>query len=300
MEQKLISVIVTVYNREAFLNECLTSLEHQTYKNFEAIIVDDGSTDESLEIIQTYTARDPRFILIASQHVGFPEAKNIGLQNAKGDYIIFLDSDDSAYPDWLKILYELCENTGADISTCLYDEYIEGKTGKAEEPNMKKYYGTGLPISEYQYLKMNLLFQYDCASYMWNKLIRKELYENIHFIDQIALSDISTMYKIFDKANKVVQVHLPLIHYRRHEEAMGSITSKEGVEYYKFRLTIIERLIEFIWNYYPQSRRGCQIAVQMELQRIQQHLTSEEFNQLDILNRFKFIKAFTLPYICKK
>ena len=97
----LISVIITIYNREKFLEECLQSLKNQTYKNFEAIMFDDGSTYNSLEIARKYQKEDNRFKLIASEHVGFPEAKNIGLRSVNGDFIIFLDSDDSVYPQWL-------------------------------------------------------------------------------------------------------------------------------------------------------------------------------------------------------
>ena len=93
-----ISVIVTCYNREATIKECLNSIHNQTFKNFEVIVVDDGSTDSSKNIIKEFCQKDNRFKLIESTHVGFPLAKNIGLDQAKGDYIIFLDSDDTAYP----------------------------------------------------------------------------------------------------------------------------------------------------------------------------------------------------------
>lgn len=130
-----ISVIVTNYNNATYIEECLTSLKAQTFKDFEAIIVDDGSTDNSIEIINNIAAADSRLKLFKSQHVGFPLAKNIGLDNATGDYIIFLDADDSAYPYWLQMLYEIAIRSNSDITTCLYDKY---KNKKAVEPPFKK------------------------------------------------------------------------------------------------------------------------------------------------------------------
>lgn len=276
---KLISVIITIYNREKFLEECLLSLKNQTYKNFEAIMIDDGSTDNSLEIAKRYQEEDSRFKLIASEHVGFPEAKNIGLRNVSGDFIIFLDSDDSVYPQWLEILYTVSMNTRAPIVFCHYDEYFEGKNEKALEPEASWYKTNLIPITEHSYLKMNLLCEHCCSSYMWNKLIRKELYEGIVFEDQIALSDISTMYKIFHKAPYVIQVHLPLIHYRRHLESMGAETGAKGLEYYKFRKGIIKQVSSFIWNNYPQSRQAVKLMLHTEFNNMNSVLGADVFNK---------------------
>lgn len=264
----LISVIITIYNREKFLEECLLSLKNQTYKNFEAIMIDDGSTDNSLEIAKKYQEEDSRFKLIASEHVGFPEAKNIGLRNVNGDFIIFLDSDDSVYPQWLEILHDTSIRTKAPIVTCLYDEYTDGITEKEPEPDANWYKTHLIPLTEHSYLKMNLLCEYGCTSVMWNKLIRKELYEGIVFEDQIALSDLSTMYKIFHKATYVIQVHLKLIHYRRHDKSMGAETTAKGLEYYKFRSNVLKQLTSFIWNHYPQSRSIIRITLQNEFDRM--------------------------------
>ena len=95
MPNDLISIIVTCYNREKYIKECLESVKNQTYTNFECIIVDDGSTDSSRSIIETYLD-DPRFKYYPIDHVGFPEAKNVGLSKVTGAYTIFLDSDDVA------------------------------------------------------------------------------------------------------------------------------------------------------------------------------------------------------------
>ena len=276
--ENLISIIVTVYNRENYLKECLDSVKNQTYKNFECLIIDDGSTDSSINIINSYL-EDTRFKLIASKHVGFPEAKNIGLRNATGDYIIFLDSDDSAYPQWLEFLYDTIVKTGADISTCYYDEYLEGKAKKRDEPAAEFYLTHPLPIAEYSYLKMNTIYHKFCSSYLWNKLVKKELYSDIVFKDQIALSDISEIYKIVDKANKVAQIQLPLIHYRRHLKSMGAETTKKGLDYFIFRANVLADSSSFVWAKYPQSRFVTKMMLASELQRIIKAVGKENYNK---------------------
>ena len=168
-----ISVIVTCYNTVDYINECLESLKNQIFKEFEAIIIDDGSTDGSSEIIDKYVSEDQRFKLFRTEHIGFPLAKNIGLENAIGDYIIFLDSDDCVYPYWLFLLYKISQETKADITTCLYDKFKTPK--KAIEPPFERVLST-LNIAEFDYLKMIFLYSSGCLSYMWNKLIKREAF----------------------------------------------------------------------------------------------------------------------------
>ena len=293
----LISIIVTVYNREDFLEECLQSIKNQTYKNFEVIIIDDGSTDKSKEIALKFQNEDNRFKLIASEHIGFPLAKNLGLANVSGDYIIFLDSDDCAYPQWLELLYNAIVDTGADISTCYYDQFTNKK---AEEPEANYFKSHPIYLAEYSFLKMNLIYHRDCSSYMWNKLIKRELYKDIVFKDQIALSDISVMYKIFDKANKVIQVQTPLVHYRRHMQSMGALTTSKGLEYYIFRASVLKESALFVWNHYPQSRLSIYAALKWELQRMIDKVGKDAFiRNIDCKEFHVIFKTPVTPYLFK-
>ena len=278
----LITIIVTIYNREKYLEQCLESVRNQTYKNFECIMVDDGSTDESITIAKGYADNDPRFKLITSEHVGFSAAKNIGLDKAQGKYIIFLDSDDFAYPQWLEFLYDTLVKTGSDISTCFYDEFMEGVSAPEKEPSSDFYTNNPYYIAEYSYLKMNLIYHRLCSCYLWNKLVKKEIYDTIRFKDQMALSDISEVYKIFDKANKVVQVMTPLIHYRRHMESTGGECGKKGVPYFIFRADVLEESVRFVEEHYPQSIYAAQVMILGEINRMIQWVGKEAFySQID-------------------
>lgn len=285
-----ISIIITCYNTVKYIDNCLSSIKTQSFKDFEVLVVDDGSTDGSSEIIDKYVAEDNRFRLFRTEHVGFPLAKNIGLDNARGDYIIFLDSDDAAYPQWLYLLYLTAINTKADITTCVYNRVSE------IPENIPVNLPREVPVTEYDYLKMNLLLHYSCMSYMWNKLIKRELYEGIRHVDQLALSDVSVMYKIFDKANKVVQVKVPLVFYRQHDESMSSTTRKTGPEYRAFRLKVFKDANKFIFDNYPQSRYYVQVALNKEIQETRDIL-GDKFDELIDLSDVQYIlDAKPIPF----
>lgn len=111
----IISIIVPIYNREKWLRNCLESISSQTFKDWECILVNDGSTDHSLKIAQEYAANDPRFIVFSQENQGVSAARNLGLDHAQGKWVTFVDSDDEIAPDYLEILHNLGEENNADI-----------------------------------------------------------------------------------------------------------------------------------------------------------------------------------------
>ena len=116
----LISVIVPVYNGEQYITECIESILSQTYHNIEVIIIDDGSTDDTVRITRQYAAGDKRIKLISQSNRGPSCARNLGLENARGSYITFVDADDVVSTDYLEVLYILLCETGADITACTF------------------------------------------------------------------------------------------------------------------------------------------------------------------------------------
>lgn len=117
---KLISIIVPVYNTKAYLPRCVQSVLHQTYPEFELLLIDDGSQDGSLELCHSLCGEDARIRALPRPHRGVSAARNAGLEEAKGDYVFFLDSDDAIHPRLLEALIELCEATGAALATEVY------------------------------------------------------------------------------------------------------------------------------------------------------------------------------------
>ena len=113
--KKLVSIIVPVFNVEKYLRQCLDSILGQTFNQFEVIIVNDGSTDNSGAICQEYEARDNRIVYLEKENEGVSEARNLGLDFATSEYIIFIDSDDWIEPTYVEVLYEKIEEYQADI-----------------------------------------------------------------------------------------------------------------------------------------------------------------------------------------
>lgn len=127
MEDKLISIIIPVYNVERYLRECIDSIIAQTYKNLEIILVDDGSSDKSGEICDEYSKKDSRIKVIYKKNGGLSDARNVALDIAKGDYIGFIDSDDYIEKDMFQILYNLAEEYNAEISSISFYKMLENK-----------------------------------------------------------------------------------------------------------------------------------------------------------------------------
>lgn len=115
----LVSVIIPAYNRETMIAECLKSVLAQSHQNFEVIVIDDGSTDSTVELVKKLQAQDDRIYLICNQHQGVSVARNTGLDAAKGEFVFFLDSDDVIHPNLLEYLLNNMNEQGADIGCCL-------------------------------------------------------------------------------------------------------------------------------------------------------------------------------------
>lgn len=139
----MVSIIIPVYNREKYIEECIRSIQAQSYKNYEIILIDDGSTDDTLSICRTLAQEDPSIRILESGHVGVSAARNMGLEAVKGAFVFFLDSDDIIHPNLLESLVTAMKETGAAMSgtQCLSIweqnwhkayEYIEKNPGQGE------------------------------------------------------------------------------------------------------------------------------------------------------------------------
>lgn len=215
----LISIIIPVYNVEAYLNDCLTSIAAQSYPHFEVIMVDDGSTDTSGQICQTYSDKDPRFKVIRQANAGAANAKNAGLDAAQGEYIAFIDSDDWVEPDWLKKMITTAKKTNADVVEC---SFLTEFTNRSEPGNDVNTFGAAQFTTE-DYLR-HYLQLWTCALF-WNKLFKASLLSNIRFRkERRCIDDEFFTYKAVSGANKVVRISDCLYHYRQRR---SSVMQKE-------------------------------------------------------------------------
>lgn len=214
---KKISVIVPVYKVEAYLERCVRSLCRQTYTNLEIILVDDGSPDRSGEMCDQMALEDPRISVIHKRNGGLSDARNSGIEQATGEYIAFVDSDDWYDPSMLRILYELCEKNEAGIAECSYRSYFQGRI-EAET----KCSGMVLEMTPVQAIESNLDWKY-CTAVAWNKLYRRDVIGSIRYPVGKIHEDEFTTHLFYLAAGKIMYVDLALVNYERRN--LGSITA---------------------------------------------------------------------------
>ena len=125
----LVSIVVPIYNAENYLTKCIYSIIKQTYKNIEIILVNDGSTDNSLKICETFALNDKRIIIISQKNMGVSTARNIGINVAKGEYISFVDSDDTIEDNYIQELVDNSNSGKVDVVICGYNDiYTNNKS----------------------------------------------------------------------------------------------------------------------------------------------------------------------------
>jgi len=213
----VISIIVPVYKTEKYLRRCIDSILAQTFIDFECIIVDDGSPDNSPGICDEYAAKDSRIVVVHQKNAGLSAARNSGLDVARGDWIGFVDSDDWCDSDMFFVLYENAKKYDADVSICAF-RIIKGDEGEKEyaKNKIKIYNGQKATI---RMLSAEISFSVNC----FNKLIkRKLLSENkLRFDAAIKYNeDLLFNYEVFRHTEKAVHFGMPYYNYFIHSESM--------------------------------------------------------------------------------
>ena len=210
--QPLVSIIVPAYNAAAYLEECIQSLQKQTYKNIEIIIVNDGSTDGTKEICDSFSYSNVQ--VIHKKNGGVSSARNAGIRKAAGEYIAFVDSDDYVVPEYIKTLLELIEEYDGDIAVCGFVRTGKRQIEKPqiEKPQAKKE-NTAWVLSGKEAL--NQLYSPQRLYYIvcWNKLYKAGIFADIAFPEGILHEDEAVIYKLYHAARKIVFTKMPLYYY---------------------------------------------------------------------------------------
>lgn len=235
MNDPLISLIIPCYNVERTVSKCLNSVTKQIYKNLEIIIINDGSTDRTLEIIKQFQKEDSRLIVINQKNSGVSKARNLGIQSATGQYICFVDSDDWIEKDYCSSLLHSITTNGADIS--IAEAFYEDENGNKIENHQLGY--SSISVYDNQTALQLLLEDKVIQSHPWAKLYKSQLLKNITFPENLeAFEDYYTMFKVFNNAEKVVKNNKPVYHYVQFENSLShNLTPKRA---YHFFLALME------------------------------------------------------------
>lgn len=214
----MISVVVPVYNIEKFIGRCIDSILAQTYRDYEIIIIDDGSTDESAQICDLYADNYNNIKVIHKKNGGLSSARNEGIRIASGQYICFIDSDDCISKDYLKTLYNLCIKYSCDIAMGEYIDFKNINDLEYKEMQIVNMYNS----REAQ--KLLLGEKYVSATIICNKLFDINIFKDLSFQEGVINEDEAIIYKIYEKAKKIAICDAVLYGYYKRE---GSITKSK-------------------------------------------------------------------------
>ena len=221
-----ISVLMPVYNSEKFLLETVQAVINQSYINWELILVDDGSTDNSKEICTKLMNDDKRIKYIFQENLGVSHTRNVALENAQGKYIVFVDSDDLIHEDYLKILINSIEKNNSDISVCNFIERKISNTGKVEDITREFYPKEVMEMSEMKDYIMDF-GNSGLLNPLWNKIYKNQIIKenNITFDEEVETGeDFIFNLQYFRKVKKISFIKDSLYYYIRRNN--NSITYK--------------------------------------------------------------------------
>ena len=231
MKTETISIIIPVYNVENYLRSCLDSVLSQTYKDFEVLMVNDGSTDSSGAICQEFAERDSRFHYFEKENGGLSDARNYGLDRAKGHYITFLDSDDFLFEDWLENLYHASRLSDSDITIggyCRFDGsnfYFYNEHFKSDSLLSFK------DFQAIQYLDSMLDVTFITFSTAWGKLFKRELFSELRFPYGKYAEDQFLIWKLYMKAEKIYVFNGASYVYRMNPLGLSNIFTLKHLDY---------------------------------------------------------------------
>lgn len=236
----MISIIVPVYKSEKTLGGCLESLMDQTFENIEIICVVDGSPDCCGDICDAYAGKDERIRVIKRENGGVSSARNRGIDEAAGDYLMFVDSDDTVEPDYCEKMYQAHAETGAELVICGFHHWFVGRDVKKAPEN------TGVYETKRYAEDFLRLYQDGFLNMPWNKLFKKELAGR--FDTSLSLGeDLLFNMDYLEKCSKIAVISDALYHYIQEEKG-NTLSSKKRED----KLEIASRVCERVQRYYSK------------------------------------------------
>ena len=246
-----VSIIVPVYNSEKYLSKCLNSIITSTYQDLEVIVVNDGSTDNSLNILRSFMHKDKRIHIFSQQNLGQSVARARGVKESTGDYIWFVDSDDWIAPESIEYCLKYM-NCGNDVimfgfyryygkstkPSALMDENIE-LTGVAKENFIRKLIG---PIGT----ELRRPYSFNDLNFIWNKIFKRNVINNVDFLSNKEKrgEDLLTVLQAFNYADSITYIDKFLYYYNKENE--NSVTSVYDKKDFKLSKTLFIKLYNYI------------------------------------------------------
>lgn len=222
--QEKISVIIPVYNMEKYIKRCLDSILNQTYGNIEIIVVDDGSIDKSVLICNEYSKKYHNIKVINKENGGVSSARNLGVNNATGNYISFVDPDDFIEKNMYAELYNAIREYKSEIAVCSVNEIRGNEIFTGDNTGKLIKYSKSEAISGY----FNDRYPFNC-NYLCNKLFSNKLFDNVRLNEKIAYQeDSEIMIKLLNASDSIAYIGKPLYNYDLREGSLSSGKISKG------------------------------------------------------------------------
>lgn len=283
-----ISVIVPVYNVYDYLDKCLSSLVNQTDKDFEVIIVNDGSTDNSQKIIDRYVAENSNMKAFTKKNGGLSSARNYGITKADGDYVLFLDSDDYYEPNTIEVLKK---EASSDEDIIVFRMFIDEKNEiKKWHPDMEKFIlDDSISVS-----KRLLLYNPSAC----DKMFKKSLFETIKFVDDKYYEDLGTIPLLAVYTNKIKYTDHYLYHYLKRDD---SIMNKKK---YNSKIEDIFFICERVSSWFFKNNLALEFKDEIEYIYIHQLLRAAslrffDYERYDMVDKIRTIIKEKYPKFTK-
>ena len=250
---KKVSIVIPIYNTERYLPECLNSVISQTYRDLEIICVDDGSTDATAVILQQYAKTDSRIKILTQENAGPGAARNAGMNQATGEYIVFLDSDDWFEPSFIHRMLQRTIESSSDITICRSTQF-DSATG-SELPSLwmlNTQFASDAVFSPAQI--PDYIFQLTYG-WPWDKLYRSDFIKSFSFPDLSNSEDLVFVYTSLVSAHRIAILDESMVHHRINREHSISASREADPEAPYVAACLLKKFLlkDNLWNLYERS-----------------------------------------------
>ena len=277
--QKLVSLIIPIYNREEYIGKVLDSIQNQTYKNLEIICINDGSTDNSSQIVECYAQKDSRIKLINKKNTGYGNSVNVGIENSHGDYIAILEADDWVAPTMYEKLLTRALETDADIVKSSFYYVRNEECTQLEE--CKYWYGMNKGLKVFDIKQVSDIVRYFAS--LWSCLYKKSFIDKYHLrmieTPKATYQDFSWMAMTYANAEKISILEEALYYYMRIEKPdTSSYATDERAFYMPYhceearKIFIKTKVFDYVKEqYYIHAFRSCNLFGQNIDAKLKEH-----------------------------
>ncbi len=218
MENKLVSIIMPVYNAEDFLDRSIASIRNQTYTNWELFLVNDGSSDRSADICDRYAKEDARIKVIHQHNQGTAAARNTALKIAQGEYIAFIDNDDFIHLRFYEKMLDVMLKYDADVVVCELTRDMEPEVFENQDIDCVE----GIVVDKIAFVEDTYDSNWTRNTAPWNKIYKRKLFDNVCFPAGKGYEDAYTTYRLIWAAETIVHINIPLYYWYRNENSYSS------------------------------------------------------------------------------